>query len=278
MTSKPSSAAPSGWEPIVYFWTGGWIGIGKGRGGTVPTHAHHAVQISIGLDGPVRFREPEAEWQEMDGGLVLPNAPHGFDACGSAVAMIFVGPESREGRSLTEGRATPITPIDRDRISDHLPALATFDERRPDQLAAAEIITGVVRELCAGPHPVGKLDERIVRVLEAVGERDPCRPISLAEAARLVHLSPSRLAHLFKEEVGLPFRRYLLWLKLTRAMTEFGRGSNLSRAAHAAGFSDSAHLTRTWRQMFGVPPTAMLGGAPMYEIPAPFDRTHVDER
>lgn len=79
------------------------------------------------------------------------------------------------------------------------------------------------------------------------------------------------LAHLFREEVGLPFRRYVLWRKLSRAMLLIGRGSSLTEAAYASGFADSAHLTRTFRQMFGIPPTVMMGGGEFYEIPAPFE-------
>ena len=69
------------------------------------------------------------------------------------------------------------------------------------------------------------------------------------------------------------FRRYLLWRKLSLAMSAFGRGGNLSEAAHAAGFSDSAHLTRTFYQMFGLAPSVMVGTADFYEIPAPFELT-----
>jgi AraC-like DNA-binding protein len=95
--------------------------------------------------------------------------------------------------------------------------------------------------------------------------------LTLDEVARSVHLSPSRFAHLFTQELGLPFRRYLLWRKLTRAMLMVGRGNTLSAAAHGAGFSDSAHLTRTFYQMFGIAPTVMMGGGEFYEIPAPFE-------
>ena len=40
-------------------------------------------------------------------------------------------------------------------------------------------------------------------------------------------------------------------------MTIIAGGSPLTRAAHEAGFSDSAHLSRTFRRMFGVAPTAL---------------------
>lgn len=42
--------------------------------------------------------------------------------------------------------------------------------------------------------------------------------MSIDEAAAMAFLSPSRFARLFKAQVGLPFRHYMLWRKLTRAM------------------------------------------------------------
>ena len=114
------------------------------------------------------------------------------------------------------------------------------------------------------------MDERVTRVLEFIREDDASR-IPLEDVARKVFLSPSRLAHLFAEEVGLPFRRYVLWRKLTRAMMVISRGSTLSAAAHTSGFADAAHMTRTFHQMFGMNPKALLGRGELYEIPAPFE-------
>lgn len=258
-----------GWKPLIYFWDGGWLGFGRASG-AVPEHAHHAVQISIGLDGPVRFAGADGAWQAYSAAAVLPNAPHSFDAVGSTVVMLFVEPESREGRWLRHSLRVPIAGFAPERLAEYRPRLLAFGEARPGAEEAARIITGVVHALCEGPPPLRGMDERIVRAMARMREEDGAR-LSLEEVAGTVFLSPSRFAHLFRDEVGLPFRRYLLWRKLKRAMEAFARGQTLSAAAHAAGFADSAHLTRTWNQMFGMSPTMMVGTAEFYEIPAPFE-------
>lgn len=76
--------------------------------------------------------------------------------------------------------------------------------------------------------------------------------ITLGDVAQAVNLSESRLAHLFKKQTGTPIRRYLLWLKLRRAIKMIIVGSPFTDAAHQSGFADSAHLSQTYRQMFGV--------------------------
>jgi AraC-like DNA-binding protein len=193
----------AGWHPLVYFWDGGWIGVGPSQG-VVPPHSHHAVQISLGLSGPLRMREAEGDWLTTDGGVVLPNAPHSFDGAGSVVAMIFVDPECREGRWLRNSFSTPVTAVPAERYAAQRDALLEFRERRPSAADAARLIAAVVHGLCEGPPPPRTMDDRIGRALAFVRNRD-ARGLSLEQVAREVFLSPSRFAHLFSEEVGLPF-------------------------------------------------------------------------
>lgn len=257
-------------RPLIYFWAGGWIGVGASVGVVAP-HAHHAVQVTLGLTGKLGFRDGDHDWVEYDGGAILPNAPHSFDGKNAMIAMLFIDPECHEGRWLRHSFRQAITPIPAERFAPHRQALLDFYTHRPSAEEATRLILAVARSLVEGPQPARALmDERIGRALAWVRARDP-RGISQEEVAREVFLSASRFAHLFTKEVGLPFRRYLLWRKLSLAMSAFGRGGNLSEAAHAAGFSDSAHLTRTFHQMFGLSPSIMVGKADFYEIPAPFE-------
>jgi AraC-like DNA-binding protein len=81
--------------------------------------------------------------------------------------------------------------------------------------------------------------------------------VSLPQAADRVHLSHSRARHLFVEHTGLPFKTYVLWLRLQRAVSLYAAGHSLTEAAHQAGFADSAHLSRTFKRTFGLPAAAL---------------------
>ena len=85
-----------------------------------------------------------------------------------------------------------------------------------------------VGSLCAGAPPSRRLDERVTRVLAAIQAADDLR-VSIEATAARAFLSPSRFAHLFKQQVGLPFRREMLWRKLTRAMLAIGKNGRLPR-------------------------------------------------
>jgi hypothetical protein len=63
---------------------------------------------------------------------------------------------------------------------------------------------------------VGRMDRRVARTLEIM-RHDYHRDFPLEELAAAVDLSPSRLALLFRREVGLPPKRYLARMRLQDA-------------------------------------------------------------
>ena len=62
-------------------------------------------------------------------------------------------------------------------------------------------------------------------------------------------------AFLWQSSAGL--RPYILWRRFVSVWEHTMRGASLSTAAHAAGFADSAHLSRTCRRMMGIPPSLL---------------------
>ncbi|MGF1681957.1 helix-turn-helix transcriptional regulator [Photobacterium minamisatsumaniensis] len=73
-----------------------------------------------------------------------------------------------------------------------------------------------------------------------------------SDVAQKLSLSESRFLHLFSKELGIPWRPYLLWCRMICAVRAILNGEPATDAAHMAGFSDSAHLSRTFRKTFGM--------------------------
>ena len=100
-------------------------------------------------------------------------------------------------------------------------------------------------------NPSHQIDPRIKKALGIIAKL-PLKKISTSDLASQVFISESRFLHLFKDNVGIPVRRYLLWMRLNEAVKKILQNVSLTDAAHEAGFSDSAHLSRTFRSMFGL--------------------------
>ena len=85
----------------------------------------------------------------------------------------------------------------------------------------------------------------------------------------VAYLSESRLLHLFKEEMGLPVRNYILWYKLKIVLEHILEGNALTTASYSAGFADQAHMTRTFTRMTGVPPSLLTKNSKFVQVSFP---------
>ena len=253
--------------PRWYLWDGGFLLLGQAQG-VVPAHSHHAIQIVISLDQPVAVCGHHEDWRKCHGMVVRPDILHSFDCSGAFGAMLFVDPESSEGVWLQTLLTDDITIVPDARLASPVSELRTFAEQPFASMEVGALIRHCVHALSPGPPPMRRLDPRVTKVLSSVQASDDLR-VSLDTAAGMAFLSPSRFAHLFKQQVGLPFSRYMLWRKLTRAMLAIGSERTIADAAHAADFADAAHLTRTFYQMVGMAPSVLMRGT-FAEIPSPF--------
>lgn len=240
-------------------WDGGCIFVGTWVG-VVPMHAHYAIQLAFSGVPGLRFRSSDEEdWAIFDGAIIASRQPHSMDTTqlprpGNAV--LFVEPETREGRVLTErfgGEGIASMPV---AAVAEAQALVAAWEGDADTIAIREGAWRVIRALTEQSEPSVVSDERILRAIAYVNAHLSEQP-TLHSVASQVHLSPGRFRHLFVEETGMGLRQYMLWRRFLRMWELLQSGETLSGAAHKAGFADAAHLTRTSRRMFGIPPSAM---------------------
>jgi AraC family transcriptional regulator len=245
----------------IIFWPGGSLWIGKAFAPS-ELHAHHAVQISFALSGRLQFRENDEEpWSQYHAVLIPPDLPHTFQAPGQRIAHLFCGPETAVGRGLLKhlgGRG--ITPIGEAEANRHAQALRqAYEQAAPDEdleHLALETLFTLSRQAHEPPA-----DRRVTDAISFMASH-LAEIVTLEDVARHAGLSPSRFRHVFAAETGIPFRVYLLWTRLNRALELGFSGMSWTDAAHAANFADSAHLSRTMRRMFGFAPSAMLQEMP----------------
>jgi AraC family transcriptional regulator len=249
--AKPVSAAQ-------YFpWDGGAIFVGTA--GEIPAHAHQAIQLCFLFEGRIRLRAGDDDaWSDYDIAVVPSQHPHSMD--GGTVhfgATLFVEPETREGRILAERYLRDgIAAVDRTPAGAVLPELLAAARKQRGRAAIVELARRVVQSLTQHAEPSVTSDARVLRAVKYVNDH-LAAPLTLEQVAKVAYLSPSRFRHLFVQQTGMGLRQYILWRRLVSVWERRMEGASLSEAAHAAGFADSAHLTRTSRSMMGIPPSLM---------------------
>lgn len=247
----------------LHVWPEGGIWIGNAA--LDAPHQHFTASIKVAPTGTFRVKARGTGWFDAEAILTAPNAEQQLDGRGARVASVLVDPETD-----AYARLMPRLAASRSGVSVLEPAMvealrrevSTITDSGDSHVRAWDAIIG---HLSAGPERRRSLDPRVRRVAAAL-KREFAAPPKVADLARLVKLSEGRLTHLFSEEMGLPLRQYVLWLRVRDVLFSLAAGATLTKAAHDAGFSDSPHLSRTFRAMFGDPPSILVPGRGHFDL------------
>ena len=80
-------------------------------------------------------------------------------------------------------------------------------------------------------------------------------PITLEDVAKQAHLSVSRLAHLFKEEVGITVIEYLTNIRINQAKQQLlMTNNNCTQICFGVGYNNQSYFTRIFKQVVGMTP------------------------
>ena len=211
-----------------------------GPGLALAPHVNVAATIAVSLVEDFSLRtwrrgKGWAQWRSCSVAVIPSETLHHLVSTGP-MAFLYLDP-------LGDGRV----PMSQDQLEQGRWGL--IDEANAIDLHAAFAAFGLAR---TPPR-----DARIAKVVLEI-ERRPHEFHRLQDAAALACLSPSRFRARFAKEVGLPFRRYRLWRRMASVMRGIAQGGNLTESAHLAGFSSSAHLSFTFKQMFGLAASDIL--------------------
>lgn len=188
-------------------------------------HRHHAGMIVQSIGTPFLLHDAQGN-QRLHRAIVPPDTVHAIDSAGEPVLVLLFEPAIMPA-AVPAG--APLKP-------------------------ALDCPLGMLGQLpdSPGTPPDARLEQLKALARAAEGS------VRLTELAGRVGLSTGRLTHLFTRSEGIPFKRWLLWDRLLRTVDRLAAGDDLTTAAHAAGFADSAHFSRSFRAHFGIAPSSVF--------------------
>lgn len=205
----------------------------------VAPHCNPVVCVISGIRGAVSVI---GGGQRVSGDIVLirPGVEHRIDCMGSGLNVMYLDGLAWPGGAALAQRLTG-------GIGD-LALEAMFQN--------ADAQGELRRQLAVDAPPC---TPRLATVIDDLTS-DPMSRMTQFELADRLQMERTGALRLFKAVTGQTFRRFKQWSGLQHAARQVASGVLVRTAAMDAGFADTAHLTRTFRQSFGLTPSEALAG------------------
>jgi AraC-like DNA-binding protein len=227
-----------------------------GYGLSKKIHTNHCAKLII-AEEPFSVSHGH-QTIEATGAIIRSDVSHSVRSEGGLNISIYIDPESDIGKEINDiFKKDKILKLKDEVVKDLLlffryPLESHFTELEVKNVLIKTLLN---RDTLQEEHKT--IDERIQSVITHIKSSENYS-ISFAELLSICSLSESRLIHLFKKETGITIRRYILWCRLQKSLRAMASGSSIKQSAQLAGFTDAAHLNRTFVSMYGVNPSSML--------------------
>jgi AraC-like DNA-binding protein len=194
--------------------------------------------------------------------------------------VLFPGPLIREEFANLPSAVIDQTQI---RVASARLRLAAFSLLRAaydgaGTLALDELAIDLCREV-AGSEQVESLSAAVSRASTLSKAKEYLHahfrePLSLQATAGAVGVGAVYLTQLFRQSVGMPLHQYVMSLRMSEALHEIARATDLTGLALDLGFCSHSHFTAVFRERFGTTPSSLRrlarDGATAARFPASF--------
>ncbi|MEJ2545896.1 MAG: helix-turn-helix transcriptional regulator [Calditrichaceae bacterium] len=215
-------------------------------------HSHYALEIYMALETPFQmdFGNGDDNYQGL---IINSNIPHRFSGNNGTCALILINPKhplaNKISNNILNGNA--YKHLDLRPFQDILVKLSNLQNESLSYEDVRQLVAGLLITLTRDSSKMSSTDPRVKKAISEIHHTYK-QTIELSHLASSTRLSPSRLRHLFKEETGITVRQYILNMRVTEAVKLIINGHSKTYAAHESGFSDAAHLSRTFRNVYGL--------------------------
>jgi AraC-like DNA-binding protein len=220
-------------------------------------HTKGAIIVYVAIEGRLRVRQQGGEWQTAEVAVIQPYVQYEIACEGRHALDILIEPETVD--------LSRLPPLLRACGAVHAPEFAAHvrcaHQRLVSSGGALDLRPADFDLTFFGqPLPARSLDPRIAAVLESI-KNDPSTVAAAEQCADQAKLSFSRFLHLFKEQVGAPFRSVRTWKRARSLLHHVNSDNSLVYVALDIGYPDSTHFSHSIRQTFGLKPKDIFAGS-----------------
>ena len=130
-----------------------------------------------------------------------------------------------------------------------------FIDNTDELLGIAEIVSDYVKTLHQSERKDTATFHWLVSALKQHAEQKYCFNPTLKELSVLYHKNEKYMGRLFKKEMGMPFHKYCLLLRLQKAEELLQRTSNkVIDIALECGFNNISYFNRAFKAQYGMSP------------------------
>ncbi len=234
---------------------------------TFPPHLHSHVEIIYVWQGESDIRVDGNDYHLTAGDMmvIFPNCVHSFSDCCEGKYFCAIFPcEEVPAHTETLKTTRPKNPfISRSKISEPVKALLGIISRSGKQNSGifSGVMTAILYEIL--PHTEiarSTVESSTGRILDFCLSHYR-EPITLSDLSRHLHISSSRLSHIFEEKVGLSFRYYINYLRVLEACRMLlSTDSSIGDIAFSCGFDSIRSFNRNFLYIMGQTPTEYRKG------------------
>ena len=213
----------------------------------------------MSCDAPFIFELANGTYVRTKAVLIAPNQKRSrIDARGCNLLIIDIAidsPAFRRIHSVFEPKSIIIPDYDCLNLQsidfDHLHnGLATHPE-------IARLIDAMTAKIAPSVSEPQQSDARVDKVINYI-EKSAWQDCTLEQLADLVHLSPSRLRHLFAEKMGCSITHYIRWKSIWKAVDKWHPHMTITELTLGSDFYDLSHFNRAFLEVFGINPSEVV--------------------
>lgn len=215
-------------------------------------HSHPTIEIIIAEQGTFTLWGENFECTSLKLAIIEANQKHKLSATGCGLKVMMI---EHHKKFIKENLALHGISIDNGfYLQRKLSNEKTIIDSIVQKIKRIEITT--------------EYDKRISATINYLNNNDLEYGLMIKTLQKVTNLSESRLSHLFKTNLGISLKKYLIWTKLKSTIKQhLNTQDDLFSSLISSGFYDQPHFSKNFKAMLGVKPSKAYNSRTLQVLP-----------